>query len=319
MAPPVYLNSPPSPFPLIELKEDHHQQQQMQLFTSTGSGTPQHQASSSLSFPIFFNITQDQRASHDHFIEPKKGTHEYILDVGSSDIHRVPPPAYPIHPTVVSAKDNNGISSCKLEDESEDKRDYESSKWMMPKKIRIVQKMMNTAGSTHDQKKQERIIKIKFPDLEKDKCEIDSPSHGGNVLVRICSDCKTTKTPLWRSGPQGPKSLCNACGIRQRKARRAMLAAAAAAANSAVLTMENSTTRTELVPKKEKKSRSSYHVVPYKKPFGVTSPQGGRERISFEDFALSMSKSLGLRRAFPKDEEEAAILLMALSCGLLHD
>lgn len=126
-----------------------------------------------------------------------QGTHEYILDVGSSDIHRVPPPAYPIQRTVVSAKeDNNGISSCKLEDES--------SKWMMSKKIRIVQKMMNTAGS-HDQKRQERIIKIKFPDLEKDKCEIDSPSHGGNALVRICSDCKTTKTPLWRSGPQGPK------------------------------------------------------------------------------------------------------------------
>lgn len=117
------------------------------------------------------------------------------------------------------------------------------------------------------------------------------------------------------------QSLCNACGIRQRKARRAMLAAAAAAAaaNGAVLTMENSTTRTQLVPKKEKKSRSSYQVVPYKKPFGGTSPQGGRERISFEDFALSMSKSLGFRRAFPKDEEEAAILLMALSCGLLHD
>ncbi|KAG9137464.1 hypothetical protein Leryth_019888 [Lithospermum erythrorhizon] len=34
-------------------------------------------------------------------------------------------------------------------------------------------------------------------------------------------DCNTTKTPLWRSGPKGPKSLCNACGIRQRKARRA--------------------------------------------------------------------------------------------------
>lgn len=115
------------------------------------------------------------------------------------------------------------------------------------------------------------------------------------------------------------QSLCNACGIRQRKARRAMLAAAAAAANGAVLTMENSTTRTQLVPKKEKKSRSSYHVAPYKKPFGGTNPQGGRERISFEDFALSMSKSLGFRRAFPKDEEEAAILLMALSCGLLHD
>ncbi|GAV79453.1 GATA domain-containing protein [Cephalotus follicularis] len=39
---------------------------------------------------------------------------------------------------------------------------------------------------------------------------------------RCCTDCKTTKTPLWRGGPAGPKSLCNACGIRYRKKRRAM-------------------------------------------------------------------------------------------------
>ncbi|XP_071725558.1 GATA transcription factor 15-like [Rutidosis leptorrhynchoides] len=34
---------------------------------------------------------------------------------------------------------------------------------------------------------------------------------------KTCVDCKTSKTPLWRSGPAGPKSLCNACGIRFRK------------------------------------------------------------------------------------------------------
>ncbi|XP_008800908.2 GATA transcription factor 16-like [Phoenix dactylifera] len=37
---------------------------------------------------------------------------------------------------------------------------------------------------------------------------------------RVCADCRTSKTPLWRSGPSGPKSLCNACGIRYRKRRR---------------------------------------------------------------------------------------------------
>ncbi|XP_022135613.1 GATA transcription factor 17-like isoform X2 [Momordica charantia] len=36
---------------------------------------------------------------------------------------------------------------------------------------------------------------------------------------KYCVDCKTTKTPLWRGGPAGPKSLCNACGIRFRKRR----------------------------------------------------------------------------------------------------
>ncbi|GFY94917.1 GATA transcription factor 16 [Actinidia rufa] len=38
-------------------------------------------------------------------------------------------------------------------------------------------------------------------------------------IKKYCADCKTTKTPLWRSGPGGPKSLCNACGIRYRKKR----------------------------------------------------------------------------------------------------
>ncbi|ORY02630.1 glucocorticoid receptor-like (DNA-binding domain), partial [Basidiobolus meristosporus CBS 931.73] len=28
-----------------------------------------------------------------------------------------------------------------------------------------------------------------------------------------CSNCKTTKTPLWRRNPQGGQPLCNACGL----------------------------------------------------------------------------------------------------------
>ncbi|XP_023515141.1 GATA transcription factor 15-like [Cucurbita pepo subsp. pepo] len=34
---------------------------------------------------------------------------------------------------------------------------------------------------------------------------------------RTCHHCRTTRTPLWRAGPAGPRSLCNACGIRYRK------------------------------------------------------------------------------------------------------
>lgn len=44
-----------------------------------------------------------------------------------------------------------------------------------------------------------------------------SPSPRGGAVTRMCADCKTVKTPLWRNGPQGPKSLCNACGIRYKK------------------------------------------------------------------------------------------------------
>lgn len=38
-------------------------------------------------------------------------------------------------------------------------------------------------------------------------------------IVRKCSHCETTKTPQWREGPNGPKTLCNACGVRFRSGR----------------------------------------------------------------------------------------------------
>mmetsp|Transcript_18636 Transcript_18636/g.39148 ORF Transcript_18636/g.39148 Transcript_18636/m.39148 type:complete len:172 (-) Transcript_18636:218-733(-) len=35
-----------------------------------------------------------------------------------------------------------------------------------------------------------------------------------------CLWCGATETPLWRSGPAGPKTLCNACGVRFTKTGR---------------------------------------------------------------------------------------------------
>lgn len=32
-----------------------------------------------------------------------------------------------------------------------------------------------------------------------------------------CSACGTQTTPVWRAGPHGPKTLCNACGVRYMK------------------------------------------------------------------------------------------------------
>uniref|UniRef100_A0A452Y1L5 GATA-type domain-containing protein n=1 Tax=Aegilops tauschii subsp. strangulata TaxID=200361 RepID=A0A452Y1L5_AEGTS len=42
-------------------------------------------------------------------------------------------------------------------------------------------------------------------------------AEGGRMC---CVECRTTTTPMWRSGPTGPRTLCNACGIRYRKKRR---------------------------------------------------------------------------------------------------
>ncbi|CAA6655254.1 unnamed protein product [Spirodela intermedia] len=44
-----------------------------------------------------------------------------------------------------------------------------------------------------------------------------SLSAGGGV--RKCMHCEVTKTPQWRAGPMGPKTLCNACGVRYKSGR----------------------------------------------------------------------------------------------------
>ncbi|KAI8321001.1 hypothetical protein GQ54DRAFT_276827, partial [Martensiomyces pterosporus] len=33
----------------------------------------------------------------------------------------------------------------------------------------------------------------------------------------LCHECITTVSSVWRSGPQGPRTLCNACGLRYYK------------------------------------------------------------------------------------------------------
>lgn len=38
-------------------------------------------------------------------------------------------------------------------------------------------------------------------------------------FVKKCTHCEVTKTPQWREGPLGPKTLCNACGVRYRSGR----------------------------------------------------------------------------------------------------
>jgi len=36
----------------------------------------------------------------------------------------------------------------------------------------------------------------------------------------VCTKCGTFETPLWRSGPDGAKTMCNACGIRWQRSTR---------------------------------------------------------------------------------------------------
>ena len=43
------------------------------------------------------------------------------------------------------------------------------------------------------------------------------PQHKGPG--KQCVECGATQTPQWREGPAGPKTLCNACGVRFNRLR----------------------------------------------------------------------------------------------------
>ncbi|KAI9253344.1 PAS domain-containing protein [Helicostylum pulchrum] len=51
--------------------------------------------------------------------------------------------------------------------------------------------------------------------LRKDKWKRRKKHRGMDDYV--CADCGTTASPEWRKGPHGPKTLCNACGLRWAK------------------------------------------------------------------------------------------------------
>ncbi|KAL5996272.1 hypothetical protein ACLOJK_026346 [Asimina triloba] len=98
---------------------------------------------------------------------------------------------------------------------------------------------------------------------------------------KSCTDCRTTKTPLWRGGPAGPKSLCNACGIKYRKKRRGLLG---------------------LKNREEKESNGKER----------------REKLKARlDVLLKRSTLQMMRKRKLGEVEEAAVLLMTLSCGFV--
>ncbi|KAI5056407.1 hypothetical protein GOP47_0028225 [Adiantum capillus-veneris] len=44
-------------------------------------------------------------------------------------------------------------------------------------------------------------------------------NYGSGLQTRRCTHCLSQKTPQWRAGSEGPKTLCNACGVRYKSGR----------------------------------------------------------------------------------------------------
>eukprot|EP01018_Ginkgo_biloba_P028157 Gb_32966 [translate_table: standard] len=151
----------------------------------------------------------------------------------------------------------------------------------------------------------------------------DADDVGLRYAQRVCVDCNTNKTPLWRSGPQGPKSLCNACGIRYRKKRRAMLASL----NSGITdeTFPSKKRNKALIPseKQQQQHSRSCDPVSFQVEFLAFCQRHGFGQDVYGHLKKKNSKvplldkHSTIQRRFA-EEEEAAVLLMALSYGLVH-
>ncbi|KAL3738908.1 hypothetical protein ACJRO7_020310 [Eucalyptus globulus] len=76
----------------------------------------------------------------------------------------------------------------------------------------------------------------------------------GEGSGRRCSHCASERTPQWRAGPLGPKTLCNACGVRY-KSGRLVPEYRPAASPTFVLTQHSNSHRKVMELRRQKEAR----------------------------------------------------------------
>nr|VDC87706.1 unnamed protein product [Brassica oleracea] len=328
--------------------------------------------------PFFINSQEDQHVAykntyhvdHVHLSQPLKAK---MFNGGSSSSydHMVPKKETRLKLTI-RKKDHHEDQTDFLH-QNPTKPNSDSDKWMMSPKMRLIKNTItnnkqstdHTSKNNNDHKEDHDLLNQNIS-LEEDHDEdlkkvsprtttavarenrystINENGYGNNNgLIRVCSNCNTTKTPLWRSGPRGPKSLCNACGIRQRKARQAAMVAATAEGDQEVMAarMRQLPVKKKLQNKKKRSNGGDNyditpHVVAYTKKCKIkegdeyaaavveiskstTSSDSSvsSNKLRFDDLTIMLSKSSAYQQVFPQDEKEAAVLLMALSYGMVH-
>ncbi|PKA57283.1 Putative GATA transcription factor 22 [Apostasia shenzhenica] len=201
----------------------------------------------------------------------------------------------------------------------------------MSSKMRLMRRMMTGTSDHHliahelteERSRRRRSGRLTITNESKIETR-DDQSHVMS-MIRTCSHCSTTTTPLWRSGPRGPKSLCNACGIRQMKARRAL--ADHEQGSGAAEKMKKASRKEKIMIIR---SSELDRVVPYKKRFRYFMNHAGdhdhdhdqdqdqENEKMMKKMKIRKSSPAAFHSAFPQDEKEAAVLLMALSCGMIH-
>ncbi|XP_061355267.1 GATA transcription factor 9-like isoform X2 [Gastrolobium bilobum] len=108
----------------------------------------------------------------------------------------------------LSPKSDNGLSSDPLL--------LKQAYWLADSELIVPKKKDKHEGVT-------KVGEVEKEGIEKeslgDSSELDVNNNGQHQIPRKCTHCLAQKTPQWRAGPLGPKTLCNACGVRYKSGR----------------------------------------------------------------------------------------------------
>merc|ERR1711934_135188 len=77
------------------------------------------------------------------------------------------------------------------------------------------------------------------PSISVRRSPVTKPRSRPKLMINYCRSCGTTDTPEWRKGPDGQKSLCNACGLHFAKMLKRERQLAPAEGSTHKLAIEN--------------------------------------------------------------------------------
>ncbi|KAG1362166.1 GATA transcription factor 4 [Cocos nucifera] len=103
--------------------------------------------------------------------------------------------------------------------------------------------------------------------------------------VRRCTHCASDKTPQWRTGPLGPKTLCNACGVRY-KSGRLVPEYRPAASPTFVLTQHSNSHRKVMELRRQKELLLLRHENPTSPSSASTAAAATRPELLFHDYSV---------------------------------
>ncbi|XP_022719260.1 GATA transcription factor 5-like [Durio zibethinus] len=94
--------------------------------------------------------------------------------------------------------------------------------WLADSELIVPKKEDDSSNSSSNLVGNSEVEEPKKERMEVEKVVVLESNSGQQQLLqqpRRCTHCLAQRTPQWRAGPLGPKTLCNACGVRYKSGR----------------------------------------------------------------------------------------------------